>query len=338
VAPWTPAERDVRHVLLVASGAPLLHRSAPSLDSSFGRRHFGEDRREEEQVHQVRIELGSPSFEERVASDIERLAFAVSTAVGDRVEGVGDGDDSCGEWDASSLETARVACAIPSLVMGEHTFGEIRIESVERGKHLGSACRMGVDGPSLGCGELSLVVDDVEQRLVDLSDVVEERDAFDALAFVLGEVGGLTQDEGIRRDAPDMSSSVGVIRVDRVEERLESGGREALGRLSRVLLVSKENGCRSCCGRTRAGEGGAGDSHAFGDGKSRSGVAREFTGVRIVGSLCASAIRAQIDEVECTNRRETKRPRRMEASGPFLGGAGDGLLSRVLSDGVPSAL
>ena len=35
---------------------------------------------------------------------------------------------------------------------------------------------------------------------------------------------------------------------------------------------------------------------------------------------------------------QTKRPRRMVASGPFLGGAGDGLLSRVLSDGVPSAL
>ena len=34
---------------------------------------------------------------------------------------------------------------------------------------------------------------------------------------------------------------------------------------------------------------------------------------------------------------QTKRPR-CKATGAFLRGAGDGLLSRVLSDGVPSAL
>jgi hypothetical protein len=59
---------------------------------------------------------------------------------------------------------------------------------------------------------------DVFDRLVNLADVVEECDALDALAFVVGEVGRVGEDEGVGGDASDVRAGVGVIRVDRVEE------------------------------------------------------------------------------------------------------------------------
>jgi hypothetical protein len=46
---------------------------------------------------------------------------------------------------------------------------------------------------------------------VDLSDVVEEGDALDALALVLGELGGFAEDEAIRGDAADVRARVGSL-------------------------------------------------------------------------------------------------------------------------------
>ena len=64
---------------------------------------------------------------------------AIRSPVRDRVEGVGDGDDARRERDAPSLQLARISASVPSLVVREHSVGEIGIERVERREHVGAA-------------------------------------------------------------------------------------------------------------------------------------------------------------------------------------------------------
>ena len=141
------------------------------------------------------------------------------------------GDDARRERNAASLEPARIALPVPALVVREHAVGEIGIEAMQRLEHVGARGGVRGDGSTIGGGELLVVVDDVEERFVDLSDVVEERDALDALALVLRELGGVAEDERIGRDAPDVGAGLGIVGVDGVEQRFERRGGEPLGRL-----------------------------------------------------------------------------------------------------------
>jgi hypothetical protein len=49
---------------------------------------------------------------------------------------------------------------------------------------------VGRDRVALLGGELAVLVDDVEQRLGDLADVVEQRDALDHVVAVRRQLGG----------------------------------------------------------------------------------------------------------------------------------------------------
>ena len=65
---------------------------------------------------------------------------------------------------------------------GMATFGELSIRAGERREHLCAASRVRVDRTAFGLTELAVVVGDIEQRLMDLPDVVEKSDAlFDVL-------------------------------------------------------------------------------------------------------------------------------------------------------------
>ena len=96
------------------------------------------------------------------------------------------------------------------------------------------------DGAPLRGGERVLVVDDVEERLVDLADVVEERDALDALALVLGEVGRVGEDERVGGDAAHVRAGFRVVGVDGVEQRLERGGGEPLGGAAGLFATQED--------------------------------------------------------------------------------------------------
>lgn len=70
-------------------------------------------------------------------------------------------------------------------------------------------------------------MDDIEQRFVNLADVVKEGDAFDGTLLSLVEPGGIGDNEGICRHAADVFASLGIVRLDGVEERLEARGGES---------------------------------------------------------------------------------------------------------------
>ena len=127
--------------------------------------------------------------------------MTVAPPMGDRIEAVGDRNDSGRERDSLALQATRIAGPIPALVVGGDSLAQIRVERGERSKNLGPALRVGSHGPPLLWCELGLVVKDVGESLVELTDIVEQRDALDAAAHALIEFRGFGQQERISRDA-----------------------------------------------------------------------------------------------------------------------------------------
>ena len=110
-----------------------------------------EDGRKEEEIDELGVELRAAPVER--SPDARRrsaVALAIASAVGDRVEGVGDRDDARRERDAAALEPARIALAVPALVVREHAVGEIGIEGAQRLEHVGAARGVRGDGAPLG--------------------------------------------------------------------------------------------------------------------------------------------------------------------------------------------
>jgi hypothetical protein len=152
--------------------------------------------------------------------------------VRDGVERVGDCRDARGERDRGAAQRARVAAAVPSLVVREDAGGELRVERGQRLEHLGAAQRVDRNEAALVRREGALVVHQIEERGVDLSYVVKERDALDAAHVGVVEPGGVRERDRVRGDAADVGAGLRVVGVDRVEERLEGGGGETLGNAS----------------------------------------------------------------------------------------------------------
>src|SRR5688572_10116024 len=100
----------------------------------------------------------------------------------------------------------RVACPIPSLVVGEDAFGQVGIERSKRLQHIRPAAWMGHHRPSLTRRQATLVMKDVIDRLVDLSDVVEERDPLDAAPRPLIELSRVSEYQRVVGNAPNMGA------------------------------------------------------------------------------------------------------------------------------------
>ena len=110
-----------------------------------------------------------------------------------------------------------------------------------------------------------MIVNDVEQGFVDLPDVVEECHTLDAALLALVEAGRVREDERVRRDSADMGTGVGIVGIDRLEERFERGGGDAFGRLACLELVSGEQSARGDRGCTDSdrGEKSFGECHRW---------------------------------------------------------------------------
>ena len=73
-------------------------------------------------------------------------------------------------------------------------------------------------------------MDDVEQRFVDLADVVEERDALDrSWQSCSSSAGRLGEDQGVGGDAADVRAGSASLASMALSKRLERGGGEAFG-------------------------------------------------------------------------------------------------------------
>ena len=77
---------------------------------------------------------------------------------------------------------------------------------------------------------------DVEQRLVDLADVVKESDAFDRPPTPLIETGRVGDDQSVGSHPADMMSGLGVVRLNGVEKCLEGSGGEPFDSLAGSAL------------------------------------------------------------------------------------------------------
>jgi hypothetical protein len=231
---------------------------------------LGQHRGREEQVDEVGVELSAP-----LAGDFHRRRFGAAgstivTAVGNDVEGIGDRNDSRRKRDLLAAEPAGIAPAVPALVMGEHPDRKLGIEWSERLEHLRAAARMRGDRAALGRREASVVVDDIEQRLVDLSDVVEERDALDAAEDMVVETGGIAEDQRVSRHPSNMLSRFVVVGLDGVEDRLQRGsGKPLRGRAPATLDTPKG-------AKDQAGKEGS-RSHPALYGKKRGRPSRRYT-------------------------------------------------------------
>jgi len=65
----------------------------------------------------ARIETVARILAKLVHRILEAHAFAVRACLRDRVENVGRGDDACSKRDRFTLEAARIAGAVPTLVV-----------------------------------------------------------------------------------------------------------------------------------------------------------------------------------------------------------------------------
>ncbi len=196
--------------------------------------------RDEQQVDEVGIELRPSAVRDLHRGPFRTPGTAIVAAIRDDIEGVGDRDEARIERDASPPQTAWVAASVPSLVVGDDALSELRVEGREWREHFRAAQGMRQDGASLARGQLLGIVDDVEERLVNLSDVVKERDPLERAQLAVPQAGGVAKDQRVAGDSPDMLPGLMVIGLDGIEECLERGRRESLGALPASALQTPE--------------------------------------------------------------------------------------------------
>ena len=211
-----PSEGDIGSFFTTAAPAVFANTSRAKIELPLLRDDLIEDRWEEHQVDELRVELCSASRFDDLRRRFGAASVAISSAVGHGIEGIGKGHDPRRQWYAPTFEFVGIAGSIPAFMMREDAFCQIRIEGCERRQNLGAALRMRRDLSSLGGREPGVLVDDVEKRLVDLSDVVKQGDALHDLLLMVGELCRVGDDEGVGGDPSDMRAGLGVVGVDRV--------------------------------------------------------------------------------------------------------------------------
>ena len=235
-----------------------MHGHAPLGYFALGGADAGKDRWHHEQVDQFRIEEGLAPVADDIAGDGDTSSGTVPPVKGDCVKGVDNRDDTRGEGNVSPFQLPGVAAAVPSLVMCEHAMWQFGIESVEWGQHVRAALRVREDFAMLCGRQFVVIVDDVEERLVDLADIVKEGDALHGALGALVEPQFVREDECIVRDTSYMCACLGIVGVDGIEQGLERRGGEALRALSAGVFVLQQQGA---CGECARRESRFGDSH-----------------------------------------------------------------------------
>lgn len=207
-----------------------------------------EDRGLEHEVDQIRIELRAPLARDFHGGRFGAARPPVVSAVRDHVEGVGDRRDSREERNPPAGKSPRVSGAVPSLVMRKHAARELGIERRKRCEDVGATPGMGEDCAPLVRAEACPIMDGVDQGLVDLADVMEERDSLDGPHGVRVEVRGIAEDQRVARDSSQVLARFVVSRLDGVQQGLERrGGQTFGGRAANVLDAEEGDGSEKEC-------------------------------------------------------------------------------------------
>ena len=202
-----------------------------------------DDRRAQEKIDQVGIELSASAVRDDPDGRLERARVTVWPRLSDRIERVGNSDDARFDRDRVSQELARIASAIPSLVVRQNPLGQIRIERSKRLENFRAFAWMRHHGIALVPCKPLRVVHDVRDRAIDFAYVVEERDPLDAALFALIEIGCASERQRVVGDTPDMRAGLGVVGVDGVQETFERRGSESLEGEPFTPLAVEENTC-----------------------------------------------------------------------------------------------
>jgi hypothetical protein len=204
-------------------------------------RYMSHDRREQREVDEVWIELRAPPGGDHVKRRFHAAAFPVSSTVRDGVERIGDRDDPRFERNSGPAKATRVPATVPTLVVGENSFGELWIKRFDRSEHVGATTRVSIDLAALRRCELRWLVQDIEQRSVDLPDVVKERDTLDGATRTLVEASGVGNDQRIGSYAPNVHSGLLIVCLDGIEQGLKCRTREALQGAARATLANDQS-------------------------------------------------------------------------------------------------
>ena len=89
------------------------------------------------------------------------------------------------------------------------------------------------------------LVEDVAERAVQLADVVEERDSLHAMLLAFVETGRFGQDQSVGRDTTDMGTGVAIVRIDRIQQRLQRCRAQTLRSGSQGVLADGQPARRS---------------------------------------------------------------------------------------------
>jgi 23S rRNA (cytosine1962-C5)-methyltransferase len=166
--------------------------------------------------------------------------MAVAALMRDRVKAVGNGYNPCLDGNPFALDATRVPRTIPTLVVRYDPFRQIRIEACERRQDFRAPLGVGHHRASLLGRKLGRIVEDVRQRFVEFADVVKEGYPFDGAKRMVVEPCRIAENEGVSRYSADVGASCLIVRVDRVEKGLESGGAQAVRLCSHAPLVKEQ--------------------------------------------------------------------------------------------------
>lgn len=214
------------------------------------------------QVHQLWIELRAPAGQDDSLRLLRRPAVPVSPPMRHDVEGVRERDDARGERDPTPTKAAGIPAPVPALVVAENCLRQLRVKVADGAQNLRAANGMRPDGAALGGSETARLVHDVEQRLVNFSNVVEQRRELDRAAHTLIDAERVRDGKGVGGYASNVSSGLRVIGIDGPEQRLERRCRKPLSSMALPPLID-ENAAERDAGREENGS-----NHGHNKGKN----------------------------------------------------------------------
>ena len=189
-----------------------------------------------EDVHQVGVEGAAALLDQHAQSLLVRERRAVATIHGQGIEAVDDGDDAPGQWDVGSGQAARVAAAVPALVMRQRHLGrQAKQRDARSTKDLGAHLRMAVHHGALrrreGAGLLQHGVGDA-----DLAHVMHGRRLAEHGRPGDGLAGSQRQALGQEAHAHDVRAGVRVAELGR-QGQAEQGFVVRLRHLQQRLIA-----------------------------------------------------------------------------------------------------
>src|SRR2546428_255435 len=175
---------------LVAIGAAESAASAEQLADLPGRGRPALAGQRDEGAHDLGVEALAGVLLDRLEAGVGRPRVLVWTFRGERVEDVGDRDDSRRERDLLALLAVGIAPPIPALVMLARDRPR-RLEEPRLAEHLLAIDAVLLDDAELLIREVMLALKDVVRR-VDLADVVHDT----RVPELLDEIGGWNKTRG----------------------------------------------------------------------------------------------------------------------------------------------